>query len=158
MKMRSIRIFLTFLFITLAVQFTASFATIPEIKVWYRTIQKPAWTPSDYLFGPVWFVLYVLMAISGWLAFSCAAEEKNKRVVGLYALQLLFNFAWSFIFFKFHRIGLAFADIVLLWFSILIMTIQYSKINRLSGMLLIPYLLWVGFATCLNFSIWRLNS
>lgn len=122
---------------------------------WYRHIDKPAWTPPDWLFAPAWTVLYTMAAVSGWLAWREAGLVPLP--FGLYAAQLVFNAAWSGFFFGLRRPDLAFADLVLLWLSLLGTIAAFSPISPLAALLLVPYLAWVTFAGVLNLSVWRRN-
>lgn len=134
----------------------SGYFTALEIEGWYLHLNKPSFNPPNYLFGPVWTSLYILMGISFFLIISDAKAQKNK-LIGIYFLQLILNFLWSFIFFKFHAIGLAAIEIILMWFSIFIMIVQFYKCNKWAGLINIPYLLWVSFASVLNISIYLLN-
>jgi tryptophan-rich sensory protein len=134
----------------------SGYFTASNIESWYVTLNKPTFNPPNYLFGPVWTSLYVLMGISFFLIWNSAKVNKNK-LIGLYLFQLSLNFLWSFIFFKFHAIGIAAIEIIILWLSILIMIIQFYKCNKWAGLINIPYLLWVSFASILNMSIYLLN-
>ncbi len=134
----------------------SGFVTVTEIPGWYTTLQKPSFNPPNYLFGPVWTTLYLAMGISLYLILS--AKDANKRNALLaFTLQLVLNFLWSIFFFKFHNVGLALADILLLWPCILAMIAFFYKLNKAAGLLQIPYLLWVTFASVLNASIFILN-
>lgn len=127
-----------------------------EIRTWYATLHKPSFNPPNWVFGPVWTGLYLLMGISLFIVLQ--ANVKNKRnAVTLFFVQLVLNFCWSLIFFNFHLIGAAFVEILLLWTFILLMIIRFYKINRTAALLQLPYLAWVSFASVLNFSIWMLN-
>lgn len=132
--------------------------TTPEINGWYRTIAKPTWNPPDWVFGPVWTTLYVLMAIAAWLVWRPMGMKEGARPLTLFAIQLALNFAWSWIFFGLHQPGWAFAEIVILWLTILATIVAFFCRSRTAGWLLIPYLAWVTFAGVLNFTIWRLNA
>lgn len=121
---------------------------------WYDTLAKPAWTPPDWLFAPVWTALYVMIAVSGWLVWQ---REEHGVPMALFASQLVLNAAWSWLFFGRHAIGLALVDIVVLLVMIGATIAVFWSISRLAAGLLIPYALWVGFATALNAAIWRLN-
>ncbi len=125
---------------------------------WYFALSKPSWNPPNWLFGPVWGVLYLLIAISAWLVWLNAGLAAAALPLGLFALQLVLNAAWSWIFFGRHEIGLAFIEILILWIAILATCIAFWRLNPVSGYLLVPYLLWVSFASVLNFAIWRLND
>lgn len=146
------------LILPLGIGATASFFTTPEIPGWYSTLQKPAWTPPNWLFAPVWTGLYFLMGIAFYQVWKAETPKRTKQsALFLYALQLLFNFFWSFLFFNQHQIGWAFAEIVALWFLIGLTLFFFMKIDRIAGILLAPYLVWVSFAAALNHAIWKLN-
>lgn len=124
-----------------------------------KTIRKPSWNPPNWLFGPVWASLYILMGVALWLVLSSIHWNSPQAEVPilLFVVQLFFNFLWSAIFFGLRRIGLALAEIILLWVSILLNLLEFYAINPLAGLLLIPYLAWVSLASCLNASVWWLN-
>lgn len=121
---------------------------------WYQALQKPSWNPPGGVFGPVWTVLYICIAISGWLAW-CATRRIDATVT-LWIVQLLLNAAWSWLFFGLHRPDLALVDIVLLLATIIAFIVVAR--NALARWLFVPYALWVAFATALNFTIWRMNT
>ncbi len=127
------------------------------VDEWYAELAKPAWNPPNWVFGPVWGVLYLLMAIAAWLVWRWSGFAGAAIPLGAYVLQLGLNAAWSWFFFGRHELGLAFIEIVLLWGAILGTIIGFWRLNPISGILLVPYLLWVTFAAFLNFTIWRLN-
>jgi len=143
----------------LLVGFTASYFTVSGVDSWYKTIQKPAWNPPNWVFGPVWTTIYILMGISLFLVWkrNVSAEVKRTAFI-LFGLQLLANFLWSFIFFDQQQPGLAFAEIIVLWMLILLTIFSFARLNKTAAWLLVPYISWVSFAAMLNFTIWRLNS
>ncbi|MGY6517346.1 MAG: TspO/MBR family protein [Lysobacteraceae bacterium] len=124
---------------------------------WYQQIAKPDWTPPPWLFGPVWTVLYVLIGVSGWWIFKHAAPPWRGRLLALWAAQMVFNAAWSWLFFGLRSPGLALVDIAMLLALVLaLVVLSWPRLRPVSWMLL-PYALWVGFAGVLNASIWWLN-
>jgi translocator protein len=130
-------------------------ATTPSIPNWYAGLAKPSWTPPGWLFGPVWSVLYLSMAVAAWLVW----RKGNAPVpLALFTVQLAFNVAWSWLFFGLHSPGAAFIDIILLWAAIAATMIAFWRRSPVAGMLFVPYLAWVSFAAVLNFAIWRLNG
>jgi len=133
-------------------------ATTPEIDGWYRTIVKPEWNPPDWVFGPVWTTLFVLMGISAWLVWKPEGFRGAPIPLALFASQLALNVAWSWIFFGMHQIGWAVVEILILWLAILATTVAFFRRSKAAGWLLVPYLGWVSFASILNFTIWRLNA
>lgn len=149
--------FMIFIVICLGAGGLGSVATTSEIDGWYRTISKPSWNPPDYVFGPVWTTLYVLMAVAAWLVWKGAGLKPAAVPLSLFGVQLLLNMAWSWIFFGLHQTGWAFAELVILWLAIVATTIAFFRHSMLAGCLLVPYLAWVSFAGVLNFAIWRMN-
>jgi len=130
--------------------------TTSAITTWYTTLNKPSFNPPNYLFGPVWTVLYILMGISFYLVLVSKAKSK-QLAVKLFLVQLILNTLWSLIFFGAHNPMLALFDIVVLWGAILFTIVSFYKISKPASYLLIPYILWVSFATILNLSIVLLN-
>ena len=124
---------------------------------WYERLKKPSWRPPNRLFAPVWTVLYVMIAVSGWLVWREAGFAGAALPLAVYALQLVFNAAWTPLFFGLHRPDLGFVDIVLVWSSIVATIVLFTPIHLAAALLLLPYLAWVTFATALNFTVWRLN-
>ena len=124
---------------------------------WYDSLAKPSWQPPGYLFGPVWAVLYAMIAVSGWLIWSKAGWAGAALPLTIYALNLILNAVWSGIFFGMRRMGLSAVEMVGLWSSIVALIALFWPIHQWAALLLIPYLLWVSFAFVLNITIWRLN-
>lgn len=146
-------------FVCEGVGILGSIFTIPAITTWYQTLNKPIFSPPNFIFGPVWTILYALMGISIFLILEQKIKLKEKHnLIYLFSLQLLLNFLWSVIFFYFNLPLLAFLDILFLWGSILLLIVKFWKFSRLASILLIPYLLWVSFASLLNASIVILNK
>jgi len=150
--------FLVSLVITLAIGVVASLFTRPEIPGWYRFLHKPSFNPPDWLFPLVWTILYVLIAIAAYRVWV----RRNKpggfgTTCGIYFIQLALNFSWSIVFFGMHLIATALVVIMLLWISIIFNIIRFAQYDSLAAWLLVPYLLWVSFATVLNYAIYRLN-
>lgn len=135
-----------------------SMLTTPSLGTWYAALTKPAWTPPNWVFGPVWSLLYLLMAIAAWLVWRGIGFPRAASALNLFAVQLVLNVCWSAIFFGAHRPGLAFVEILLLWLLILATMIAFRSVSRAAAWLMAPYLVWVAFAAGLNFSIWRLNA
>ncbi len=135
----------------------ASPGLIVRPGTWYRQLEKPSWRPPDWLFGPVWLVLYILIAISGWLVWRKAGFDGAALALTIYALQLVLNGLWSVVFFGLRRPDLAFVEIVCLWLSIVATIAAFYSIDAAAALILLPYAIWVTFAVALNFRIWRLN-
>ena len=124
---------------------------------WYAELRRPAFAPPGWLFGPVWTALYLGMGVAAWLVWRRAGFRKARAALALYALQLVFNALWNPIFFGLRAMGWALVDIVVLAVAIVVTLIKFYRIDRSAGLLLVPYLLWVLFASVLNFSLWMLN-
>ena len=140
------------------VGFVGSLFTSPSIPTWYANIEKPSFTPPNWVFSPVWISLFVLMGISLFLLWEKTLRERRVRVaIFWFAVQLGLNILWSVIFFGLKSPFFAFIEIVFLWIAILLTILKSFKVSRLAGTLLIPYILWVSFAAILNFSIFILN-
>lgn len=131
--------------------------TVAEIGTWYATLNKPSFNPPNYLFGPVWTILYILMGISFYLVWKKPTSPVRTAGVLFFLVQFILNFCWSIIFFKLHKMGLAFAEIMVMWIFILFTINEFRKLNKIAAWLLVPYILWVSFAAVLNFSLWKLN-
>ncbi len=132
--------------------------TSQGLRNWYPALAKPPWTPPNWVFGPVWTLLYVAMAVASWLVWKRGIASDVKMPLRLYGFQLLLNLAWTAIFFGLRQPGWAFGEIVLLWLSILATIVTFWPVSRVASGLLVPYVLWVSFASALNFAIWRLNA
>ncbi len=141
----------------LGVGAVAGMFTAQSVPEWYAGLNRPSFAPPNRIFGPVWTALYVLMGISLFLVWKLAASPARNRALAVFFLQLLLNFAWSFVFFYFNRIGLALAEIILLWGSIVWMLVLFYKIKPAAAWINIPYLLWVTFASVLNAGFYVLN-
>lgn len=138
--------------------FIGSIFTTPAIPGWYAALVKPSFNPPNWVFAPVWTSLYLLMGISAFLVWRKGLD--NHRVnsgLRIFILQLVLNTLWSFLFFGLKSPFLGLAGILLLWVSILLTILSFFRVSKISGILLLPYILWVSFAAILNFSLWRLN-
>ena len=124
---------------------------------WYRQLDKPSWRPADWLFGPVWTVLYAFIGLSGWLIWQEAGLVGAALPLSFYVLQLILNAAWTPIFFGLHRTDLAVVEILVLLALIFVTIVLFYPISSTASLLLVPYLAWVSFASALTFSIWRRN-
>jgi tryptophan-rich sensory protein len=143
--------------VTVGVGSLGGIFTISEIPNWYAGLHKPSFNPPNWLFGPVWTLLYLLMGIAFYLVWK--QKDSPERNIGLilFALQFLLNFFWSIIFFKLHQLGWALVEIIAMWLFIFLTIIWFGKISATASWLLVPYISWVSFATILNAAIWRLN-
>lgn len=137
---------------------TSGLFTTSAIPGWYQTLNKPFFSPPNWVFGPVWTTLYFLMGVSAYLIWSKGLnKDKNKQAMSYFIIQLALNFSWSIVFFNLQSIALAFLIILGLLYFIYKTYQAFSKISSLAGKLLIPYLLWVSFASILNLSLLILN-
>lgn len=135
-----------------------SIFTFSAIPNWYQSLNKPFFTPPNWLFGPVWIILYILMAIAVFFIWEIKPVSDNRqKALIIFFVQLLLNTIWSIIFFGFKNPSVAFGSIILLWFLILLTIIKFYKLNKTAGFLLIPYILWVSYASLLNLAIVILN-
>ena len=150
-----------FIFLPLAVGVIASIFTADSISNWYAYLNKPSFSPSNFIFGPVWTTLYTLMGISAYMVWTKSKSKKASKNVksslNIFYAQLFFNFIWSFLFFGLQNPLLALVDIILLWALVFMMITRFYTVNKYAGLLQIPYLLWISFATILNASILFLN-
>lgn len=132
--------------------------TTPNIPTWYAGLIKPTFNPPAWIFGPTWTVLYFLMGVAAFLIWKKGLARKDVKIaLGIFAVQLVLNIAWTAIFFGLHNPFAAFIEIIFLWLMILATIITFVKIFRPTIWFLLPYILWVGFAGYLNYSIWNLN-
>lgn len=131
--------------------------TFPAISTWYQTLNKPSFSPPNFIFGPVWTALYALMGIALYLVISDKGKVKSGQAAKLFLTQLFFNVTWSIMFFGLRNPLLGLINIIILWMLIVIVVYKFLKINLRAGILLLPYLAWVSFAAILNYSIWFLN-
>jgi benzodiazapine receptor len=132
--------------------------TTPAIPTWYAGLNKPAFNPPNTVFFPVWTTLYALMGIAAFLVWRKGLRERSVRVaLGIFAIQLVLNTVWSIIFFGQQSLFGGLIAIVFLWIAIVVNIVAFWRISKVAGALLIPYILWVSFASLLNYSLWMLN-
>ncbi|MGQ7857205.1 TspO/MBR family protein [Pedobacter sp. WC2501] len=144
--------------ITLGIGALGAWATLQSVKTWYPTLKKPSFNPPDWLFRPVWTMLYILIGIAAYLVWIKRDKIVHfPRTVAIYLIQLILNLGWSFIFFYLHEVGFALAEIILLLIFIVINAVMFYKINKWAGLIFIPYFIWVSFATILTYNIFMLN-
>ena len=150
----------TFLFcitLTMAVGAVSCIATAGGIDDWFYALNKPFFNPPSAVFGPVWTLLYLLMGISLYLILRQTSSPLRTKAIIIFGVQLTLNFLWSFLFFKYRLLGIAFIEIIFIWVSIVFMINSFYSVNKKAAYLQIPYLVWVSFATLLNGFIWVLN-
>jgi len=146
------------LLLPLIVGGVSGFATTGDLQEWYPNLVKPSFNPPNFLFGPVWTTLYLLMGGSLFMIWRLPSTVARRNALIVFGVQMFLNFWWSIIFFSWHEMGWASVEIVLLWLSILAMIFSFKQLKPIAGYLQIPYLLWVSFATLLNASLWWLNK
>ncbi len=151
-------IFIASLLIPQAIGALGGLLTAPSIGSWYAALNKPSINPPDWIFGPVWTALYLMMGIALFLVWKNGLSRREvKMAVAAFGVQLALNLAWSYLFFYLHSPFGAFVEIMALWLAIAATLATFLKVSRAAGLLLVPYILWVSFAAVLNFFIWRLN-
>ncbi len=147
------------LLLTLGVGALAGVITAGESSgEWYLNLAKPSYQLPSWLFSPVWTSLYILMGISFYKVWKKPLSRERNIAVTLFLVQLLLNFLWSILFFSLHSPGLALIDIVMMWIAILLTIFSFARLSKTAAWLLVPYIMWVSFATILNWDIWRMNS
>lgn len=129
-----------------------------EASTFYASLTLPVWAPPAWLFGPVWTVLYGMMALAAWIVWRSGGWARRKAVLTVFVIQLLVNALWSWLFFGGKQGGLAFVDIVLLWILVAWTLVAFWKIRVIAGALMVPYLLWITFAAALNYAVWQANG
>lgn len=150
-------VLLAFIVLCLGAGFAGSLATLQGVRNWYPTLRKPTGTPPNWVFGPVWTVLYIVMAVAAWIVWRDVGWQIARPALILFFGQLALSIAWSGIFFASRQPGLAFAEIIILWLAIAATAMFFWYFVPLAGALMLPYLAWVTFASYLNLGIWRLN-
>ena len=126
-------------------------------RTFYASLDRPSWSPPGWIFGPVWTVLYVLMGTAAWIVWRERGWSSAQGTLTLFCVQLVLNGLWSWLFFAWHRGGLAFAEVVVLALAIIAMIVAFAQVSHVAAVLLIPYIAWVAFASALNYSLWRRN-
>ena len=149
---------ISFILVPLLIGGISGYVTVSAISSWYSTLVKPSFNPPNWIFGPVWTSLYILMGYSSYRIYQSPKSDIRNQALTIYGVQLIFNFFWSILFFKFHLLGVALIEISILLVSLIMMFIRFKQIDRTAAFLNIPYLIWVSFATILNASIWYLNA
>lgn len=157
MKANQIGKLIAAVLLPLAVGGVAGLFTTEAIPTWYAKLNQPSFNPPNWIFGPVWTTLYLLMGISFFLIWKLEAGKERNQAMVIFLVQLLLNFCWSFFFFYFKMIGLALIEILLLWSAIVFMLVRFYKLKPVAAYINIPYLLWVTFATALNAAYFILN-
>lgn len=152
------RVLIGFILLAEGAGIIGSFFTTPAIGSWYAFLAKPELAPPNWVFGPVWTTLFLLMGIAAFLVWRARADKKKVRIaLGVFVLQLALNTLWSIIFFGLRNPGAAFIEIILLWASIAATIFLFARVSKPAALLLLPYIAWVSFASYLNYMIWLLN-
>ena len=146
-----------FLAVTFAAAAIGGAVTSSSVSSWYQFLAKPAYSPPDWVFAPVWSALYAFMAIAAWRVYGTLRRGIDSAEMWAYGVQLTLNVLWTVVFFGLRLPGEAFVVMMVLWVSILATTVAFYERDRKAGLLMVPYLAWVSFAACLNMAIWRLN-
>ena len=138
---------------------TATVGAIASVEAasFYAQLARPAWAPPGWVFGPVWTLLYLMMGFAAWQVWRTRGFARARLALGLFCLQLAVNALWSWLFFAWHLGALAFAEVLLLWGLVLATVVSFWRASRLAGILLLPYLAWVSFASVLTYTVWQMN-
>lgn len=155
MNAKDILALVGFVGLCLVVGGVSGYLTLGGVRDWFPTLVKPSFNPPNWIFGPVWTLLYIMMGVAAWMVWRQGGDI--NLALWLFFIQLSLNFLWSLLFFNFHRIDLALIEIAALWISIAATLTAFWQIDLRAGLLLVPYLAWVSFASILNAAFWRLN-
>jgi translocator protein len=156
-KIKNLPVYLLSIIICQLAGIIGSFSTMSSVKGWYQTINKASFNPPSWVFAPAWTTLFTLMGIAAGIIWLSEKNEARKKALTVFVVQLVLNTLWSIIFFGMKNPPLAFIEIIVLWLAILYTIILFRKINKKAALLLIPYILWVSFATVLTLSVILLN-
>ena len=157
-KSRDLLGFFAFIILCLAVSGIGGAVTATSVDTWYQTLEKPLFNPPDWVFAPVWTALFTMMGVAAWRVWRLRPIEETRKALAVFVVQLCLNLAWSFLFFGLQRIDLALVEIVILLVAIIVNAIMFRRIDRLAGLMFVPYTAWVTYATILNASLWLLNE
>ena len=157
MKTADIGKLLISIILPLSIGAIAGIFTARAIPEWYATLNQPSFNPPNWVFGPVWTTLYIILGISLFMIWKLPASKERNLAILVFIVQLVLNFCWSFFFFYFKMIGLALIDLLTLWTMIVVMLVRFYKLKPIAAYINIPYLLWVTFATMLNAAYFFLN-
>ena len=152
------RSLVAFIILCLAVSSVGGAITATSVDTWYQTLEKPSFNPPDWVFAPVWTALYILMGLAAWRIWRFRSIANTVKALSIFGVQLGLNLSWSILFFGLQRVDLALIEIFILLATIVLNAFLFWRIDRLAGLIFVPYVLWVTFATILNASIWLLNE
>ncbi|MCF6807067.1 tryptophan-rich sensory protein [Thiotrichales bacterium 19S9-12] len=153
--MKNSLLLIGFIFVILSLGFMSGYVTSAEINSWYASLNHPVISPPNWVFAPAWTVIYLLIAIAGWLVFRL--EKLKGKVLTIFILQMILNYLWTFIFFGLHQVGFALIEMSALWCLILWNIKLFYQQSKLASYLMYPYIVWVSYALVLNFSYWLIN-
>jgi tryptophan-rich sensory protein len=157
-RLREVPMLIGSILIPLVIGYIGAFVTLPQISTWYSSLSKPWWSPPNWLFGPIWTTLYLLMGIALFLVWREGLHRRDVRfAILIFGVQLVINLLWSVVFFSFHALFGSFILVMLLWLAILANIIAFLIISKWAGLLLVPYIVWVSIASYLNYSVYLLN-
>ena len=157
-RIREVPMLIGSILIPLVIGYLGAIVTIPQISTWYSTLSKPWWSPPNWLFGPIWTTLYLLMGIALFFVWREGLHRRDVRfAILIFSVQLALSLLWSIVFFSFHALFGSFIVVMLLWLAILANIIAFLIISKWAGFLLVPYIVWVSIASYLNYSVYLLN-
>jgi benzodiazapine receptor len=157
-RLREVPMLIGSILIPLVIGYIGAIVTLPQISTWYSSLSKPWWSPPNWLFGPIWTTLYLLMGIALFLVWREGLHRRDVRfAILIFSVQLVINLLWSVVFFSFHALFGSFILVMLLWLAILANIIAFLIISKWAGLLLVPYIVWVSIASYLNYSVYLLN-
>ena len=157
-RLREVPMLIGSILIPLVIGYIGAIVTLPQISTWYSTLSKPWWSPPNWLFGPIWTTLYLLMGVALFLVWREGLHRRDVRfAILIFGVQLAINLLWSVLFFSFHALFGSFILVMLLWLAILANIIAFLIISKWAGLLLVPYIIWVSIASYLNYSVYLLN-
>jgi tryptophan-rich sensory protein len=157
-RLREVPMLIGSILIPLVIGYIGAIVTLPQISTWYSSLSKPWWSPPNWLFGPIWTTLYLLMGIALFLVWREGLHRRDVRfAILIFGVQLVINLLWSVVFFSFHALFGSFILVMLLWLAILANIIAFLIISKWAGLLLVPYIVWVSIASYLNYSVYLLN-
>ena len=157
-RLREVPMLIGSILIPLVIGYIGAIVTLPQISTWYSSLSKPWWSPPNWLFGPIWTTLYLLMGVALFLVWREGLHRQDVRfAILIFSVQLAINLLWSVVFFSFHALFGSFILVMLLWLAILANIIAFLIISKWAGLLLVPYIIWVSIASYLNYSVYLLN-
>lgn len=157
MNIKNMAVLACFILLSCGAGIIGSIFTFSSIPTWYATLNKPQFSPPNWVFGPVWTTLYVMMGVSAYFVYNNQKERKPSAILSIFYIQLILNAAWSIMFFGFRSPIYGLITIIALWISIVFTIGKFYTVSKKAALLLVPYMAWVTFASVLNYFIWILN-